>query len=149
MIRRRNRRRRRGFTLMEVLLVLAILVVLGSLVTVGYFKIQQGAYADAAKNQIRAFDTAIQGYTLAIGTPPSTEQGLDALLNAPSDLRQVSKWRGPYLGKDTLPLDPWGNGYQYELIDASQATFRIWSNGPDNQAGTEDDVDPSREVPNA
>jgi general secretion pathway protein G len=138
-MRSRTGRRRRGFTLMEVLLVLAILVILGSLVTVSFIRIQQNANTDAARSQIKLLEDIVGHYMLAIGTPPTTEQGLEALRNAPSDLRNPAKWQGPYLNKD-LPKDPWGGDYQYELIDAKLGTYRIWSNGPDGQSGSEDDI---------
>lgn len=135
-------RRRRGFTLMEVLLVLAILVILGSFVTVGYIRLQKNANIDATKSQITMLEDAVQLYTLAIGTPPSTQQGLEALRVQPSDLRNPAKWQGPYLDKE-LPLDPWGAPYQYEQISPEE--FKIWSDGPDGQQGSEDDVDPTRD----
>ena len=133
----RRPRRRRGFTLMEVLLVLAILVILGSFVTVGYIRLQKNANIDAAKSQITMLEDAVQHYSLAVGTVPTTQQGLEALRVAPADLKNPAKWSGPYLEKD-LPLDPWGGQYQYEQLNAEE--FRIWSNGPDGTAGSEDDV---------
>ncbi|MCI0360428.1 MAG: type II secretion system major pseudopilin GspG [Planctomycetaceae bacterium] len=137
-----RRPRRRGFTLMEVLLVLAILVVLGSMVTVGYLRLQVNANKDAARAQIGFLDDAIQNYALNIGSCPTTQQGLEALRVAPSDLRNPAKWAGPYLSQ-AIPPDPWGQPYQYEQISAEE--FRIWSNGPDGQQGSEDDIDPARE----
>lgn len=134
---RRNSRRRRGFTLMEVLLVLAILVILGSFVTVGYIRLQKNANIDAAKSQITMLEDAVQHYSLAVGSVPSTQQGLEALRVAPADLKNQAKWSGPYLEKE-LPNDPWGGQYQYEQINAEE--FRIWSNGPDGTSGSEDDV---------
>jgi general secretion pathway protein G len=136
-MRNRRPRRRRGFTLMEVLLVLAILVILGSMVTVGFFKIKQNADKDSAKAQIKLLESGVDMYTLAIGTPPSTQQGLESLLAAPSDIKNPAKWRGPYLNKEQLPMDPWGNPYQYEQTGED---FRIWSNGPDGNSGSDDDV---------
>jgi len=138
----RRHRRRRGFTLMEVLLVLAILVVLGSMVTVGYMQIQKNANKDAAKGQIGLLEDAVQLYALNVGTCPTTQQGLLALREAPSDLKNAAKWAGPYLTEE-LPIDPWGAPYQYEQLSADQ--FKIWSNGPDGQQGSEDDVDPTRD----
>ncbi len=138
----RRPRRRRGFTLMEVLLVLAILVILGSFVTVGYVQLQKKANIDAAKGQISMLEDAVQFYALAVGTAPTTTQGLEALRVAPSDLKNPRKWAGPYV-KEQLPLDPWGAPYQYEQIDAEN--YKVWSNGPDGQQGSEDDVDPARD----
>src|SRR5262245_45637284 len=134
----RRPRRCRGFTLMEVLLVLAILVILGSLVTVSFVRLQRQANINAAKSQVAMLEEAVNVYILAIGAPPEQQQGLDALLNAPGELKDPSKWQGPYLGKSTLPVDPWNNQYQYEFLPPDK--FRIFSCGPDGAPGTQDDI---------
>ncbi|MFN0020529.1 MAG: type II secretion system major pseudopilin GspG [Pirellulaceae bacterium] len=135
-----NRRRRRGFTLMEILLVLAILVVLGSLVTFGYVQIKRNADMDSAKTQIRMFDQAIGMYRLDVGKFPSGDQGLESLRLQPPDA-PANKWRGPYIAVE-IPMDPWGNAYQYqEMTDSlNQPSFEVMSNGPDGANGTPDDV---------
>jgi len=135
---RRLPRRRRGFTLMEVLLVLAILVILGSLVTVSFVQMQRNAYVNAAKSQVSMLEEAVNMYVLAIGAPPTTQQGLQALLAAPGELKDPTKWQGPYLQKLTLPTDPWNHDYQYEELDSGQ--FRIWSSGPNGVSGDNDDI---------
>ena len=134
----RRPRRRRGFTLMEVLLVLAILVILGSLVTVSFVRMQKTAYINSAKSQVAMLEDAVNMYVLAIGQPPTAQDGLNALLNPPGELKDPTKWQGPYLDKQDLPMDPWNNSYQYEPLGTDQ--FRIWSNGPDGQSGTEEDI---------
>ena len=134
---RSNRRRARGFTLMEVLLVLAILIILGATVTLGYRQIQGNAKKDAARNQVNMLESAVNTYALSVGTVPTTQQGLTALIEAPSDLKNPAKWQGPYLAK-ALPNDPWDNPYQYEAQQGDQ--FRIWSMGPDGASGSEDDI---------
>jgi general secretion pathway protein G len=136
-MRYRRLRRRNAFTLMEILLVLAILVVLGSMVSLGYVKIQQNAMKNSARTQISLLEGAVNTYTLDVGTPPNT---LNDLLVAPPDLANPMKWAGPYLNKETLPTDPWNQQYQYEIIDPANAKFRIWSNGPDQQPGSSDDI---------
>lgn len=136
-LRRRLPRRRSGFTLMEVLLVLAILVILGSMVTYYFVGAQKKAYARAAQSQIGMFERMMTDYRLDVGTYPTTAQGLEALRTAPTELTNANKWGGPYVSK-AIPLDPWGNPYQYELVDADN--FRIWSWGPDAQDGTGDEV---------
>ncbi len=130
-------RRRRGFTLMEILLVLAILVILGALVGVSYSQIRKNAMIDTAKTQISNLETGVKTYQIEVGTFPSMDAGLDALFNPPADA-PAGKWRGPYLDATQLPLDPWNNPYNYELINSEQ--FEISSNGPDGQPGTDDDV---------
>ena len=133
----RRRRRRPGFTLMEVLLVLAILVIIGSMVGFFVAGMQKSAYEDLARSQIGMFEGQLDAYRLHVGTYPTTTQGLQALRTIPSDLQNPNRWRGPYSAKD-IPADPWGNPYQYELIAAEQ--FRIWSWGADGMSGTQDDI---------
>jgi len=133
----RYRRRPRGFTLMEILLVLAILVVLASMVTLGYSQIQKGANIKAAKTQLNLLESAVNAYSIDVGTLPSS---LESLVQLPPDLPRPDKWNGSYLAKTQLPVDPWNQPYQYEIIDQSTGKFRIWSNGPDLQPGSSDDV---------
>jgi general secretion pathway protein G len=133
----RRPRRSRGFTLMEILLVLAILVVLGSMVGVGYVKIQQNAMKNSARAQLTLLEDAVKTYMIDVGSPPAA---LDYLITSPPDLANPLKWQGPYLDKNTLPQDPWNQAYQYEIVDPANAKFRIWSNGPDMQPGSSDDI---------
>src|SRR5262245_4817912 len=133
----RRPRRNRGFTLMEILLVLAILVVLGSMVGVGYVKIQQNAMKNAAKTQITLLEDAVKHYTLDVGSPPSA---LEYLINPPPDIARPEKWQGPYLEKTTLPQDPWNQDFLYEIVDQATAKFKISSMGPDQQPGSADDI---------
>ena len=132
-----RRRQRRGFTLMEILLVLAILVILGSLVSLGYFQIQKGMTIDAAKTEIKTLEQALEMYQLAMGRLPNTDEGLEVLITPPADDRG-GRWKGPYLKATQVPYDPWENPYNYELLDSDE--FQITSNGPDGQQGTDDDV---------
>ncbi len=133
-----RRRARRGFTLMEVLLVLAILVILGTLVGTNFMGMFAGAKVDAAKAQISALEQPIQLYMMHVGSYPTNQQGLQALRVRPTDLVDPSKWQGPYLDHD-IPADPWGHPYGYELINARQ--FRIFSVGPDGAQNTADDIE--------
>jgi general secretion pathway protein G len=122
---------------MEVLLVLAILVILGSMVGFFIAGMQKGAYEDLARSQIGMFEQQLDAFRLHVGSYPSTNQGLVALRERPADLANPQKWRGPYANKP-VPPDPWGNPYQYELIGPEQ--YRIWSWGADSTNGTDDDV---------
>ena len=137
MNRNRNRRAARGgLTLIEVLLVLVILVILGSIVGVGIRQAQKKALRDAAEAQLHGLKQGVKNYELDIRRYPTT---LQALVEMPSDLANPQRWReGGYLDAKQLPVDPWDSAYQYELVDSEN--FRIWSNGPDGQKGSEDDI---------
>lgn len=139
-----SRKRRRppgGFTLIEVLLVLAILVIIASLAIVNYSKARRGAKIDAAKIGVRAFETPLEMYATDVGDYPTTAQGLEALKYMPTELTDDTKWNGAYLKTQALLLDPWGNPYMYEWPARNQEDFPdIWSFGPDRMDGTEDDV---------
>lgn len=132
---RRQARRRGGFTLVEVLLVLAILVILGAMVGVGVVQVQRNANRNAAKAQIGMLDESVNMYRIDVGIFPND---LIDLLEPPQDLRNPDKWSGPYLAKDQIPLDPWQNDYQY--VNEGD-DFRIWSLGPDGADGGNDDID--------
>ena len=130
---KRRRRHAAGFTLIEVLLVLVILVILGSLAGVSYFNVQKGALQDSARTQAGYLDGAVKLYQLHMSRPPAD---LNALISAPSDDKS-GKWKGPYWEEETIPMDPWDNEYQYEV---NGATYKIWSMGPDGASGTDDDI---------
>ena len=138
---RRRARRRHGFTLMEVLLVLVILVILGSLVGVGIRTNRTRAYNDATRAQIKLFRTALKIYEMDMNGYPTTSQGLQALIEMPAGLANESRYRGPYMSEDArvLPLDPWDGAYQYEL-NADANSYKISSAGVDGVQGTEDDL---------
>lgn len=129
---------RSGLTLIEVLLVLVILVILGSLVGLTVNRAQKQALRDAARAQIQAFDTPLELYHQNIRSYPTSSQGLQAMVIAPGDLKNPERWNGSYLKGNTVPLDPWDNEYQYELMDTEN--YRITSGGPDGQMGTDDDI---------
>jgi len=132
--------RRRGLTLIEVMLVLAILVIIASLAVVAFGPMRRSAYMKAAEAQVKAFKTPLQMYCQDIGDYPTTAQGLQALRTMPSDLPSPRKWVGPYLDSE-VPLDPWDNSYRYEYPGKNQLDFPdIWSFGHDRKDGTEDDI---------
>ena len=131
---RRGRVDRRGFTLMELLLVMAILVIMASMVTFAFLQIQQNAQSDAALTQISMLESACDQYKLQVGRYPNT---LDDLFTQPAGLT-TRQWRGPYL-KDPVPMDPWGAEYNYSADEANNRVF-ITSAGPDGQQGSPDDV---------
>jgi len=136
----RRHERRAGFTLMEVLLVLAILGVLMAMVVPGLLGQQKQANIDATKVSIHSLESALKLYALNHdGEYPSTGDGLQALLTAPAN---DTKWRGPYLDKgNSLPQDAWGNALQYQYPGQHNTNGPdISSWGPDKTAGTDDDI---------
>lgn len=133
--------RRAGFTLVEMLIVLGILVLLLSMVVPRFLTAQKRAKIDSAKTQIGFLRAALEQYCSDCNQFPSTEQGLEALAEQPSDLAENVTWSGPYVSGN-LGNDPWGNPYQYEYppTHGSGDTPDIWSYGPDGEEGTDDDV---------
>jgi general secretion pathway protein G len=137
-----HRQKRRGFTLMEVLLVMAILVIMGTLVVTNFAGIFSKSKKSNAKIQLDLVGQQLELYRLDMNNYPPTEQGLVALRTQPTDPIGQSRWAGPYSMK-VIPADPWGNPYQYVLEDdpiSGGAGYKIWSNGPSGQSnGTEEE----------
>ncbi len=135
------RRQRGGFTLVEMLVVLAILVLLVSMVVPRIIGSQKKADINAAKTQIGMYKAALERYFLDCKKYPASEQGLDALVSKPSDLADNASWEGPYVNGE-IGKDPWGHEYQYKYPPekGSGDTPDIWSSGPDGEDGTSDDI---------
>lgn len=131
-------RNRKGFTLMEVLLVLAILGVIMSMVVPQLLGRQAHASADATRLSIRGVEQAIKLYMLDhAGNFPASSDGLVVLVESPG--QRDPRWRGPYL--DQLPLDAWGTPLTYVVPGRrNKARFDVVSSGPDRQLGTDDDL---------
>ena len=136
-MRSRDRRREDGFTLIEVLLVLTILVILASFAVVQFTGVRRAANIQAAKAQVGLIESAVGMYDSSVSSYPSS---LQALLTQPQDLPDPSKWAGPYLSHD-IQKDPWGNPYQYAVPgNHNPNSFDVWSFGPDGANGTADDI---------
>ena len=126
---------RNGFTLIELLIVLVILSLLGGIVGPRVMKHLGKAKTDTARLQIDNLSAALDIYNLENGSYPSTEVGLDALINAPED---ATSWNGPYLRKPNVPLDPWGKPFNYRF-PGEHGVFDIYTLGADNTEGGEKD----------
>jgi general secretion pathway protein G len=139
-MKRFAKRRRSGFTLLELMLVMAILVIMAGMVGFAVLNMQQNANRDLALTQINTLRQACTQFRLNNGRFPAT---LDDLVILPAGKSQ-NQWRGPYLeakgsGQPQVPVDPWGNPYTYQPDDANQRVV-IGSAGADGQQGTADDI---------
>lgn len=124
-----------GFTLIEVLVVVVILAILAAIVVPRVIGRTDDAMIAKAKADVQGFNTALNLYKLDNFTYPSTDQGLDALMQKPGGSPQAPNWRnGGYM--DRLSKDPWGRDYQY-VSPGSHGEFDVYSLGKDGQIGGE------------
>ena len=122
----------RGFTLVELLVVIIVLGLLVGLVGPRLFgRVGQSKVA-TAKAQIELFGAALDQYRLDIGAYPSSSEGIEALVRNPNK----PKWNGPYLKKG-IPKDPWGNAYKYRCCPGQNGDYDLWSEGADGAPGGE------------
>ncbi len=129
---KRNRCRERGFTLIEIMIVVIIIGLLAGLVGPRLFGKLTQAKQKSAKAQIELFGTALDAFRLDVGRYPTTEEGLKALREKPSGL---DAWKGPYLPKE-IPLDPWGKPYIYKS-PGEHGEYDLFSYGLDGVEGGE------------
>lgn len=135
-------RARHGFTLLELIVVIAIIATLVSVVAPQVIGNVGAAKVSAARSQIDAFSIALEAYRLDNDVYPTTEQGIPALRVSPLSGPAPRNWRGPYLRK-VVPLDPWGRPYLYQAPGVENPTqFDLFSLGRDGKTGgTGEDAD--------
>jgi len=131
------KRGEKGFTLIEVLIVMVILGLLAALVAPRMFGKVGKSRQKAAKAQIALFETALDTYRLDVGKYPTTEQGLEALREKPED---AERWDGPYLPKE-IPADPWGHAYVYRSPGENGDVDIISLGGDGKEGGEGEDED--------
>ncbi len=131
-MKREDRKRERGFTLIEILVVIIIIGLLAALVGPRLFGKVGMAKLKATKAQIELFGTALDAFRLDVGKYPTTEEGLKALREKPSG---VDNWQGPYLPKE-IPTDPWGKPYVYKA-PGEHGDYDLISYGLDGVEGGE------------
>ena len=128
-----------GFTLLELLVVLVIVGLLAGLVGPRLFSKIDQSKVTTAQTQIKLLRGAVENLRLDMGRYPTAQEGLSLLVKRPQDTVSSARWRGPYLD-DALPVDPWGQPYQYTLPGADSMPFALYSLGADSKIGGDGDA---------
>lgn len=131
-----RRRQQRGFSLLELMVVLVIMGLLGALVGPKLFGTLTSAQKKTAEQQTRMLRSALDTMRLDIGRYPTEDEGLALLVNPPSDPDIKPRWHGPYI-EGTVPLDPWSKAYQYSPDGKDPYPLALYSYGPDGKPGGE------------
>lgn len=126
--------RQRGFTLLEMIVVLVIIGLIMGLVGPRLFGQADKAKVQTAGTQVKMLGGALQTMRLDIGRLPTADEGLMLLVRKPTDERTAKVWTGPYLDGE-VPSDPWGRPYQYSPAASASHPFTLYSLGADGQRG--------------
>lgn len=120
-----------GFTLIEILIAVAIVLIMGAVVVPGFLKYRRNAQKTAAQSTIRALETAINQFSVETGQYPTN---LKDLVKKPAgDEIVAKKWDGPYIKGNDVPADPWNNRYQYNLTPGQEHPYELYSFGPNGR----------------
>lgn len=136
-INRATPNRQSGFTLMELLVVMAIIALLVALIAPRLFGQVSSSQIKATKAQIELLSRALDSFRLDAGRYPTQSEGLMALIEKPQG---AATWSGPYLGKRQIPKDPWGNNYIYARPPARGVDYDLYSLGSDGKPSGEGDA---------
>jgi general secretion pathway protein G len=117
----------KGFTLMELMIVIMIIGLLGAVVGPAAMKYLERARKGTAKTTMRSFKDAINMYQMNLGHLPPA---LKDLIKRPTDERDKKKWEGPYIEKDEVPEDPWNNSFVYKITPGAKHPYDLYSRGP-------------------
>lgn len=144
-------RRSAGFTLIEVLIVLVIVLAIGGIVAVNLIPARDQAIRDTVRVQLQTIEDALEQFNVQIGRYPTEEEGLDVLWDKAKltdEALQAKYPAGGFFAKGEKNLkDQWGDPYGYRVVEADElegtvAGYEVWSNGPDGEEGTADDITP-------
>jgi general secretion pathway protein G len=133
-------KKQQGFTLLEIMVVVVIMGMLSAIVATNVMGSKEQASIEKAGMDIKTLDNALDMYKLDNHRFPTTEQGLDALVNKPTSSPEPKSYRKDGYIKD-LPQDPWGNDYMYVQPGTHNSSrYDLYSLGPDGEDGTDDDI---------
>ncbi|GIL41789.1 type II secretion system major pseudopilin GspG [Roseiterribacter gracilis] len=133
----RGRRAQRGFTLLEMLVVLVIIGLVVGLVGTQLFNRLDRSKVTAAETQVKLLKSALDTMKLDLGRYPDAQEGLQLLLVPPADPALRRRWTGPYLDGQ-VPVDPWGRAYVYDPKPAANGPVTLYSLGADGKPGGTD-----------
>ena len=137
MKKRSYHKRREGFTLIEIMVVVVIIGVLAATIIPQFMGTTHDAKVSTAKSNIAELETALERYNIHMDRHPTTEEGLKVLVEAPPG--EEKRWRGPYV--KMIRVDPWGEPYQYRNPGVHRKSgFDLWSRGADRADGGEGDA---------
>lgn len=135
MNQKRKKQNRAGFTLVELLVVIVILMVIGTISMQTFRKEPDKARVQAARTSFSQLETALERYKLDMGRYPAEEEGLMALISAPEE--NDGSWGGPYMNKKSSVRDPWGNDYILKVPASDGSDYEVVCLGADGEEGGE------------